>query len=246
MSLPDYAILLILMTVIFMASSLSVLIAAAVGKATLDTPNRQRFAVTLSFYMSVWVLIALALSYANILVPQPDHSFPWLGLMIIGPLLLALFLLSKSEVFSAVLDATPLHWLAAIQVYRVIGALFLLLHADGMLSAYFALSTGWGDIAIGVTAPLLGYLLWLDASRYFALGLVWCGAGIFDLFYVLYKAVRSAPGPLQTTAFDLPTVIIGYFPFTLIPLLVVPISIILHIQMIRKIVKGYVWTAAPG
>lgn len=244
-SVPDYAVLLILLTVMLVTASLSVLLTAAIGRAAVDTGDRQKFSRALSLYMVVWVLAALALSYFEVIVPQAGQRVPWLGLAIVLPTLLALFLQSRSMVWTAVLDATPLHWLAAIQIYRVIGIIFLVLHADGLLSAYFALSTGWGDIAIGLTAPIVSYLLWLNAPRYFALGLVWCGAGIFDLLFVLYKAINSAPGPLQTTAFDVPTVIIGYFPFPLIPLLIVPISIILHVQMIRKIVKGYVWTATP-
>jgi hypothetical protein len=68
---------------------------------------------------------------------------------------------------------------------------------------------------------------------------VWCVTGILDLLLVLFKALNSAPGPQQTTAFELPTVIIGYFPFSIIPLFVVPFSLILHGLLIRRLMdKG--------
>lgn len=111
----------------------------------------------------------------------------------------------------------------------------ILIPRSGQSFPLLAVSTGWGDIFVGVTAPIVGYMLWRDSQRFRLFEIVWCVAGITDSIPVLYKAVNSAPGPMQTTAFDLPTIIIGYIPFPIVPLLVVPISLILHIQMIRKL-----------
>ena len=237
MLIPDYVILLIICTVVFLVGSVSVLLTFALIKADLTPNQRQRYAMQVSLFALVWFALVAGISYSNALVPREDFSFPLLGVLIVGSAVLGNILLTRSITFNAALDAMPVHWLAVIQIYRVIGVIFLLLHADGLLSAYFALSTGWGDIAVGVTAPVVGFLLWKDAAKYRIAGYLWCAAGIGDLLFVLYRAINSAPGPLQTTAFDIPTVIIGYFPFPLIPLLVVPISLILHFQMIRKLVK---------
>lgn len=236
--IPAYAILLILLTSIFVASSLSALIANGIGLSKLDSDDKQKFSIRISLYLFTWVVAVLCVAYSNILVPRVEQNFPLLAVLIIGPTLLGSFLLFKSKNALAVLLATPLHLLATIQVYRVIGVVFLLLQDDGLLPAYFATSTGWGDIFVGVTAPIVGYLLWKDAKAFRFVGLAWCVVGIGDLLLVLYKAATSAPGPLQSTSFELPTVIIGYFPFTVIPLLIVPISLILHVQMMRKIIRN--------
>lgn len=249
MTVPDYAVLLIFGTVIFLSSGVSVLITYGLSAAALPDAEKRRFARRIGLYFLIWISLALALAYSNVLVPRDDQVFPILGALILGSTILGSVLLFTSQNAKAVLDAIPVHWLATIQIYRIIGTVFLLLHADGLLSAYFALSTGWGDIFIGVTAPIVGYLLWKDAARFRSIGLAWCVVGIGDLLLVLYKAINSAPGPLQSTAFDTPTVIVGYFPFPLVALLVVPISIILHAQMIRKLLghspQGTELTPAP-
>ncbi len=235
MPIPDYAVLLIIVTSLFVASSVSVMLTHGLHLANINAGDRRRFSIRVSFYALVWVGIALVIAKSNILVPSVDRAYPLLGVLILGSAIVGNILLFKSPTAKAVLDAIPVHWFASIQIYRIIGLVFLLLEADGLLSTYFASSTGWGDIAVGVTAPFVGYLLWRDAKRFQAVGIAWCIAGIADLLLVLYKAVNSAPGPLQSTAFDLPTIIIGYFPFTIVPLLVVPVSLILHVQMIRKL-----------
>ncbi|MEO1176142.1 MAG: hypothetical protein AAFV87_03135 [Pseudomonadota bacterium] len=236
-TVPSYAVLLVFCTLIFMALTLSAMFTFALSNADISNRQRQSVALRVSAYVTLWISLALGLAYSNILVPSADQRIPLLGILILGSAILGNVLLTRSKTLTLIVDATPLHWLAAVQIYRVIGVVFLLLEADGYLSSYFARSTGWGDILVGLTAPIVGYLMWKDARRYYSVGLIWCAAGIIDLLLVLYKALNSAPGPFQTTAFDVPTVVIGYFPFPLVPLIVVPISLILHVQMARKILN---------
>lgn len=235
MIIPNYAILLIFSTTIFVSSTVSILLAHGLHLVDLKPNNKKRISIQFSLYALIWIAIALSVAYSNILVPSVDQTFPLLGILILGSTIVCNVLLFRSSAARAVLDAIPVHWFATIQVYRIIGVMFLLLAADGLLPAYFANSTGWGDILVGVTAPFVGYLLWKDTEKFRMVGFLWCIVGIVDLLLVLYKAINSAPGPLQATSFDLPTVIIGYFPMPIVPLLVVPISLILHIQMIRKL-----------
>lgn len=235
MLIPDYAVLFVISTLLFIAVAASALLTHGLNSANLNIRDRQRLALRLILSALVWVGLMLAIANSNILVPRTEQTLPLLGILIIGSSVLGSALLIKSHSAKAMLDAVPLHWFAVIQIYRIVGAVFLMLERDGLLPAYFAISTGWGDIAIGLSAPIVGVLLWQDAGKFRLVGLAWCIAGMSDLLLVLFKAVNSAPGPLQSTAFDLPTVIIGYFPFSLIPLLVVPISLILHIQLVRRL-----------
>ena len=235
-TLPPYVTLVVLATCLFVISSLSIMITHGLNKTNVSPDQKRGFALKFAVYIAVWLSFVLGLSYTNIFVPNIDQTFPILGVSILGPTIMGIALLLRSETADQVLRSLPIHLFATIQVYRIVGIVFLMMQSDGLLSAYFATSTGWGDILIGVTAPIVGYLLWNDAYRYKFVGLTWCVAGVSDLFFVLYKAITSAPGPLQSASFDLPTVAIGYFPFPLIPLLVVPVSLILHAQLIRKLV----------
>jgi hypothetical protein len=239
MILPPYVFLIVLCTLVFMAITLTIMVANAVQAAPLAAQEKRRFLTRFALYLTGWFALGLAVSYTNALVPQADVRIPYLPIAILGPTLLGSALLYQSKTATAILRSIPIHSLAAVQVYRIIGLIFLLLYSDGILSAYFALSTAWGDITIGITAPVVGYLLYKNPQKFRWVGLVWCVTGILDLLLVLFKALNSAPGPQQTTAFELPTVIIGYFPFSIIPLFVVPLSLILHGLLIRRLMdKG--------
>ena len=48
--------------------------------------------------------------------------------------------------------AIPLPALVAVNAIRILGVIFVMLHAAGKLPAPFAPSAGWGDIFVGVTA----------------------------------------------------------------------------------------------
>ena len=235
MTPPDYVTLAILATCLFLTATLATMVTYGLMTAGLTAHARQKSARQFSAYALAWLTFVLVVSYSNVVIPTDDQPVPILGILVIGSTVLGTALLTRSAFARQVVNAIPLHWLATVQIYRVIGILFLVLQSDGLLSAYFAASTGWGDILVGVTAPLVGYLLFRDAVKYRFVGIAWCVAGITDLLLVLYKGLTSAPGPLQTAAFDLPTVVIAYFPFPIIPLLIVPISIILHVQLIRRL-----------
>lgn len=241
MTLPPYVTLAILATCLFIASSLSIMVTHGLNTADIRSDTRSRFGLKFACYIVVWLGLVLGFSYTNTFVASADQTFPLLGAVILGSAFLGNILLATSETATQILKSLPLHFFATVQIYRTIGIVFLMMQSDGLLSAYFASSTGWGDIFVGVTAPIVGLLLWKDAYRYRFVGLAWCIIGILDLLLVLYKGINSAPGPLQTTSLDLPTVAIGYFPFPVIPLLVVPISLILHVQMMRKLA----WLKSP-
>ncbi|MEL7165142.1 MAG: hypothetical protein AAGL96_06670 [Pseudomonadota bacterium] len=234
MIVPDYAVLLVFAVTLFVAVGVTALLTFGLLRADAALAAKRRFAVQVVLTVALWTAGALALAYSGALVPRAG-AFPILGALIIGGAILGNVVLLSSATAKSVLSAIPAHWLASIQIYRLIGVVFLLLLADGLLPRYFAWTTGWGDILVGIAAPLVGYLLWRDVQRYAWVGLGWCAIGIADLILVLIKAVRSAPGPLQAAIYNPPTEIIGYFPFPMVPLVIVPMSLILHVQLIRAL-----------
>src|SRR5947207_3230555 len=52
--------------------------------------------------------------------------------------------------------------LTLAQTFRVAGIVFIILFYQRLLPGTFALSAGWGDIAVGATAPLVA---WVISSR---------------------------------------------------------------------------------
>ncbi len=52
------------------------------------------------------------------------------------------------------MSAAPLPALIGVQLYRAIGLVFVILLSPEQLLPDFPLPAGWGDIAVGLTAPV--------------------------------------------------------------------------------------------
>jgi len=59
--------------------------------------------------------------------------------------------------------------------------------------------------------------------------------GIVDLIAAVTLGLLSSPSPIQQLAFDHPNVLVGQFPMVMIPAFMVPISILLHVAVLRKL-----------
>lgn len=90
------------------------------------------------------------------------------------------------------------------------------------------------DILMGITAPLIAWLVYKNK-----LGktgqLLWNGLGLILIFTIVILALLSAELPFQKFAFDQPNIGVNYFPFILLPAVIVPIVIYTHISDIIKI-----------
>jgi hypothetical protein len=123
--------------------------------------------------------------------------------------------------------------LTAVQTWRVGGIAFLILMAKGVLPAFFALPAGLGDMAIGVTAPLVALALArnkLPAGRL----ILWQASGIADLVVAVTMGVLCSPTPIGILAYGTTTRVMGQLPMSLIPTFAVPLLVILHIICIAQ------------
>ena len=125
--------------------------------------------------------------------------------------------------------AVPLsqRWLIGLQLWRVIGALFLVEMARGQLPAVFALPAGIGDIAVALLAAVV---LWrgrgksvLPAGAVIAV----LALGIADFISAFFFGFFSSAGPQQLFFPEVPNRAL-LFPTGLIPLFLVPYAIAFH------------------
>ena len=121
-------------------------------------------------------------------------AFVPLVILILGA---ALFAATRSVVLTAALDAAPLSWLVGIQVYRVLGLVFLLAWSRGFQPGYFALPAGIGDALVGVLAIPLALGLRSDTPFVRRLALGWNILGIVDPVNAVSMGVTSAVVQLQ-------------------------------------------------
>jgi hypothetical protein len=136
--------------------------------------------------------------------------------------------------FRRIVDALPQRWIVSIQAYRIEGLIFLLLYANGSLPAAFALPAGIGDMAVGLMAPLAG------ASGSSTRLRAWNLAGITDLVVAVTTGFLTSSSPVQLLALDRPNELISAFPLVLIPVFLVPLSVLLHLASLQKLRRNEV------
>src|SRR5262249_5658145 len=120
-------------------------------------------------------------------------------------------------------DAAPLWWLIAYQMFRVNGGvIFLPLWYNGFLPGFFALPAGIGDTLTGLFAIIAVVALWRDAPLARPLAYAVNVFGMADLIYAVSMGVTSF---VSTTAKGSPIVM---YPLVLVPTFGVPLAFIVH------------------
>lgn len=92
------------------------------------------------------------------------------------------------------------------------------------------------DIVMGITAPIMGFLLYRKRLSKRA-QIVWHVIGTILISFILINGILSAELPIQQFAFDQPNVALTYFPYVLLPSIIVPIVIYSHIADLFLLLK---------
>ncbi|HLA95677.1 MAG TPA: hypothetical protein VK612_08145 [Pyrinomonadaceae bacterium] len=93
------------------------------------------------------------------------------------------------------------------------------------------------DILSGITAPMVYFFAFRKGTVNGPLLIVWNIAALLLVLNVVINAILSFPGPLQRINFDTPNIAIMYFPFNLLPTVVVPIVIFAHLASLRQLLS---------
>jgi hypothetical protein len=211
--------------------------ARAAATAASGTGNRRPAAVRLATpLLGGWLVLAVVLAATGFFVTGPSEA-PRIGWALV-PLVLGIALLAAFPGFRGAIDAVPPERLIGVQVYRVLGGVFLVGWALGILPAVFALPAGIGDILVGVTAPLVAKNLRNGHPASRRLAILWNVVGLADLVTAVTLGVLSSPGRLQRLSLDRPNVAISEFPFVIIPTVLVPLSILLHVFSLRSLTRS--------
>ncbi|MGH3766671.1 MAG: hypothetical protein ACRDS0_24410 [Pseudonocardiaceae bacterium] len=200
---------------------------------TSDTdPSRTRL-IVITCIMG-WFLTALGASLFGLLQTGPASPPIPIGLALLVPLLLAGLAYARSARFRNLLLGIDLRWLIGVQLWRVVGEVFLLGYARDELPASFAVPAGIGDVLVGLAAPFVAVLATSGtrAARQIVVG--WCVVGIADLVVAVTMGVLNAPGRFGLLAGEVTTAPLLVLPLSLIPTFFVPLSILLHIIVLRR------------
>ena len=119
------------------------------------------------------------------------------------------------------------HWLIGLQVWRVIGGVFLLEYSRHNVPAIFAFPAGIGDLLVGLLAASVLLVYWRRAQLpRWAIVLVLV-LGVADFISAFFFGYFSSEGPAQLFYPDIQNNTLMY-PTGLIPLFLVPYAIFYH------------------
>ena len=212
---------------------------ALTGAMPIGTSQR----VALSVGAGLWTGLAAALAGASLFLGSNPAGPPTIGTMIVLPLVATAVAAWISPPVRAALLGMPLPFLIGLNVWRLAGAFFILLAADGRLAGPFPYSAGWGDVITGALALPVAWLALRGRGK--ALIWAWNVFGTLDLVVALALGISSANGsPLQILHAGIGSEGVQMLPWSLIPSVLVPMYLIVHGVIFAQLARGS-WARAP-
>src|SRR5215831_16400462 len=180
-----------------------------------------------SLLLSLWFIAVLA---ASQLLLFKDGRVP-AGLTALLAIIVFVIWSAVSPGFRRFILSVDARTLTFLQAWRVAGFVWIVSAAYGILPADFALPAGWGDLAVGLTAPLAATYLVQHERRWGFIA--WHMFGILDLTMAVTLAVLASPR-LHLIGNGLTTTQLTVLPLSVIPTFAVPLVIIFHIICIAQ------------
>ena len=194
--------------------------------------NHSRVRSVVAVALALWLGLVLFLGSQGAFIGSAG-SPPWrifVGLAI--PLVVFFAAYFGWSEFRTFILGADLRLVTAMQAWRWAGQHFLFLYAYGVLPGLFAFPAGLGDMAIGITAPLI--LLGLVRDPLFAASrryVLWNILGILDFVVATSMAVLCTglfPG-INRLIGNVTTAPMAQLPLVLTPVYLVPFFIMLHL-----------------
>jgi len=206
----------------------------ALTDAHWPAPDRMRTFLVSAAILLGWLAAAITLGAMGVYHVNAS-DVPTIQYGILLPILIGALMIWRSETTKRIIAAVPQEWLVSVQFYRTLGVIFLILYAAGKLPGQFAWPAGVGDIAIGLLAPVVG-LAYAQAPRK-AAGLVaaWNVLGILDLTIAVGTGFVTAPSRFLSLEVQPTSDLMTVLPMVLIPVYLVPLSIVLHLASLAKL-----------
>ena len=206
----------------------------ALASAGWPPQERARNVGATALVLITWLVAAIALGAMGAF-HSASGALPTIQYGILLPILIGILLIWRSETVKSIVDAVPQEWLVGVQLYRALGVIFLILYAAGRLPGLFAWPAGVGDIAIGLLAPVVGYAYARSPREAAGLVRAWNIFGILDLVVALTTGFMTAPSLLQPMEVQPNSELMSVLPMVLIPVYLVPLSIVLHVASLAKL-----------
>ena len=190
-----------------------------------------KFLIIASFWTVLQSIIGL-----NGVYQDTDTMPPKLMVFGILPsliLILTVFFTKKGKVFINQLNIKKLTYFHGVRI--AVEILLGLLFYYGVVSIYMTLEGTNFDLFSGITAPIVAYLAFKKGKENRNMLLFWNSICLLLLINVVVTAIFAFPSPFQKLSFEQPNIAILYFPFNLLPTVVVPIVLFSHLAAIKRL-----------
>ena len=129
----------------------------ALGRAGLERRPAIAVWLAVAIPLALWLGGIWAAALSGVFLVRPG-GIPRLPIAVVVPVVIGLVAATRSRRIAAAVDAAPPSWLVGVQVYRVLGGIFLLQWLHGALPGAFAVPAGVGDVLVGLLAlPVAAY-----------------------------------------------------------------------------------------
>lgn len=175
-----------------------------------------------------WFIFALSTSALHLFRNDSNRIGLAVALAALVPVAVFFLWFAASEEFRQFAFSLNPSVLTLAQSWRILGFIFVLLEARGILPAVFALPAGYGDMAVGATAALVAWKL-ADPSHRNSF-ILWQVLGITDLV----MAVSLGTTARLLTPHGASMVAMTVLPLSLVPTFIVPLLLIFHVICIAQ------------
>jgi hypothetical protein len=189
-------------------------------------PSQARTLTRAVWVTIAWFVVVLSAAVVGIFHTPGDSPPAAIGLAVVIPPAIVLWRALRSERFRVWARSLDLRFLTLMQAGRLAGFVFLVLAAIHALPSGFAVPAGLGDVAVGLTAPLVAlYLVDRARTRRWPY-LAWTTFGIIDLITAVTLGVLHSGTDLMEE-----------LPMVLIPAFGVPLTLVLHVISLVNITE---------
>ncbi len=185
----------------------------------------------------IWAGVQCALSISGFYL-QFQSFPPRFPIVLIAPTIsiILLFVTNKGRHF---IDAMNIKTICIMHIIRI--PVEIVLYWLALHKAIPQLMTFEGrnwDIISGLTAPLIYYYGFVINKLSKSILIGWNIVCLGLVLNVMINGILSVPSPIQQFAFEQPNIAILYFPFVLLPAVIVPVVIFVHLVSLRRLLKG--------
>jgi hypothetical protein len=207
----------------------------AVKASAIEESKKKKFITSIIVALVGWAVFVAVWSFSGML--GNFSLFPFnMGPVLVIPLI-ATIIFTFSKTFTEVLSHIPQHRLAYLQSFRIfVEILIWMLFVDNLLPVQMTFEGRNFDVISGITGVIVGYLSSQGKLSRTVL-IIWNIACLGLLINIVTIAILSMPVPFRLFMNEPSNTVVGQFPISLLPAMLVPLAYMLHFFSLRKLFK---------